>query len=346
MYRYFLRPIFFLFNPETAHNLVFLLLKWSFRVPGVPQLMRSLNRVEHTSLQSEVAGLRFVNPVGLAAGLDKNAVVMHQMAALGFGFIEVGTVTPRPQAGNPKPRMFRLPLDRGLINRMGFNNDGVEAVAHRLQNRPTDVVVGANIGKNKDTPNEEAVKDYLLCFSRLFDLADYFVVNVSSPNTPGLRALQDKEPLLELLHALMENNRSRPMQKPIFLKIAPDLSTSQLDDIVEIVQQSGISGVIATNTTLSREGLQTARAVIEGIGAGGLSGKPVKSRSTEVVNYLHVKSKGSFPIIASGGIHDAADALEKMQAGASLVQVYTGFVYEGPALVRSIFKSLIQSANK
>lgn len=340
MYRHILRPFFFLFNPETAHNLVFSCLKGLFLIPGMPAIVRSFQQVSNPKLQREVAGLRFANPVGLAAGLDKNAVVMKQMAALGFGFIEVGTVTPRPQAGNPKPRMFRLPLDQGLINRMGFNNDGVEAIAKRLEQRPQGIIVGANIGKNKDTPNEEAAKDYIICFNRLFDLADYFVVNVSSPNTPGLRALQDKEPLLELLHALMQNNRTRPAQKPIFLKIAPDLSVSQLDDIVDIVKESGISGVIATNTTLSRDGLQTPHSTVAAIGAGGLSGKPVKLRSTEVVQYLHDKSNGSFPIIASGGIHDADDAVDKIKAGAVLVQIYTGFVYEGPALVKRINKAL------
>ncbi len=341
MYRSYLRPLFFLFNPESAHNLVFSLLKWTFFIPGINALVRSLYKVDAPSLHREVAGLQFKNPVGLAAGLDKNAVVMKQMAALGFGFIEIGTVTPRPQVGNPKPRMFRLPLDQGLINRMGFNNDGVEVIAQRLEKRPRNIIVGANIGKNKDTPNEKAASDYLICFDRLFDLADYFVVNVSSPNTPGLRALQDKEPLLELLNLLMQNNRSRPVQKPIFLKIAPDLNTAQLDDIVTIVKESGISGVIATNTTLSREGLKTQRTLVDLFGAGGLSGKPVKNRSTEVVKYLHDKSNGVFPIIASGGIHEAQDAVEKINAGAVLVQVYTGFVYEGPALVKRINQRLI-----
>lgn len=340
MYRYLLQPLLFRLDAEKAHYLTFDLLKVLFKIPFVASVFRRLYSIEHPTLEREVFGLRFKNPVGLAAGLDKNAVLVDELAALGFGFIEIGTVTPRPQPGNDKPRLFRLKSDAALINRMGFNNDGAAAAALRLRKRKSKVLIGGNIGKNKLTPNEEATQDYLLCFRELYEVVDYFVVNVSSPNTPGLRALQEKEPLMALLATLQTANRQRPKPKPILLKIAPDLSEAQLDDIIEIVQQTGIAGVIATNTTIRREGLHSEASLVAE--AGGLSGQPVKQLSTEVIRYLHRQSKGAFPIIGVGGIHSAADALEKLQAGATLVQIYTGFVYEGPGLVKKINQALLK----
>jgi dihydroorotate dehydrogenase len=274
--------------------------------------------------------------VGLAAGFDKNAVLFDEFAHFGFGFVEVGTVTPKPQPGNPKKRIFRLKADEALINRMGFNNDGVDAVVDRLRKRKTSMIIGGNIGKNKVTPNEKAIDDYLICFEKLFDVVDYFVVNVSSPNTPNLRALQDKEPLTELLRTLQTENEKKEHSKPILLKIAPDLTNSQLLDIIDIVNTTKIAGVIATNTTIARDGLSADHKSE----TGGLSGKPLKERSTEVIRFLAEKSGKSFPIIGVGGIHSAEDAREKLEAGADLIQLYTGFIYEGPALVKRINKSL------
>jgi dihydroorotate dehydrogenase len=262
------------------------------------------------------------------------------MGALGFGFVEIGTVTPLAQPGNPLPRMFRLPKDQALINRMGFNNDGAVAVLARLKKLKGKVIVGGNIGKNKNTPNEKAVDDYLKCFEQLFEFVDYFVINVSSPNTPGLRELQEKEPLKRILSELMDRNRLMPTPKPVLLKIAPDLTESQLDDILEIVSETGLNGIIATNTTISRENLDTEVSKIKSIGAGGLSGKPLKDRSTEIIRYLHQKSGGKIPLVGVGGIHSAEDAAEKLNAGASLVQLYTGFIYEGPALISKINRFL------
>ena len=340
-----IKPILFQFDPEKVHYYVVRNLKRFNRFPGGAAFSRALWAVNNERLKRTVFGLEFKNPVGLAAGFDKNAQMMTEMDNLGFGFVEVGTVTPLPQAGNDKPRMFRLPADAALINRMGFNNDGVEVIAQRLQayrqskHAGTGLIIGGNIGKNKVTPNEEAVNDYIKCFDRLFDVVDYFVVNVSSPNTPNLRALQEKEPLKHILNTLQQRNLTHNIQRPILLKIAPDLTDSQLDDIVEIVQETGIAGVIATNTTISREGLQTkGTAKTE---TGGLSGKPVTKRSTEVIRYLAQKSNHSFPIIGVGGIHSAEDALEKLAAGASLVQLYTGFIYEGPGLIGRINKKIL-----
>jgi dihydroorotate dehydrogenase len=290
--------------------------------------------------------LKFKNPVGLAAGFDKNAELMGEMANMGFGFVEIGTVTPLPQDGNPKPRMFRLPDDAGLINRMGFNNAGADVVADRIaafrrnaKGKQKQLIIGGNIGKNKNTPNEEAASDYIKCFDRLFDVVDYFVVNVSSPNTPGLRALQEKEPLMQLLNTLQQRNSKNGINRPILLKIAPDLTNEQLDDIVEIVQQSHIAGIIATNTTISREGLISKEELKSE--AGGLSGKPLTQRSTEVISYLSKKSNAAFPIIGVGGIHSPKGAIEKLNAGASLVQLYTGFIYEGPGLIGRINKRIL-----
>lgn len=339
MYKYFLRPLFFLLPPEKAHYFVNDLFNVFLKIPGIRSLTKTLFQVEHPKLERELFGLKFPNPVGLAAGFDKQASFYKDFSSLGFGFIEVGTITPKPQDGNPKPRMFRLPKDQGLINRMGFNNGGLEMARKNLEGRDRSFIIGGNIGKNKVTPNENAVDDYLLCFRGLHDLVDYFVVNVSSPNTPGLRELQDKEPLLKILNALKAENEKIPVSRSILLKIAPDLTNSQLDDIIEIVAESKIDGVIATNTTINREGLKSDKELLAE--AGGLSGKPVRERSTEVIKYLHDKSNGAFPIIGVGGIHSAQDAIEKLDAGASLVQVYTGFIYEGPNLIKSINKAIV-----
>jgi dihydroorotate dehydrogenase len=343
---FLLKPILFQFDPEKVHYFVTRNLKRFNRLPGGAALSRAIWDVNNPRLEREVFGLKFKNPVGLAAGFDKNAELMGEMANMGFGFVEIGTVTPLPQPGNPQPRMFRLPTDGALINRMGFNNFGVDVAAERIatfrknaKGAQKNLIIGGNIGKNKVTPNEDAVSDYIKCFDRLFDVVDYFVVNVSSPNTPGLRELQEKEPLMNLLNTLQQRNSKNGISRPILLKIAPDLTDSQLDDIVDIVQQTGIAGIIATNTTISRENLNTADNLKSE--TGGLSGMPLTKRSTEVISYIHKKSNGSFPIIGVGGIHAADDAIEKLNAGASLVQLYTGFIYEGPGLIGRINKKLL-----
>jgi dihydroorotate dehydrogenase len=343
LYKATIRPFLFLFSPEVSHTITIGLLKTVCKIPLVPSLLRALYAVKNPALEREIAGLKFPNPVGLAAGFDKNALFFREMGYLGFGFVEIGTVTPLAQPGNDKPRLFRLPSDQALINRMGFNNDGMMAVAERIKKKSPDILLGGNIGKNKVTANEDAVSDYEKCFDTLFDDVDYFVVNVSSPNTPGLRSLQDKEPLKNLLARLQTRNNSKPKRKPIFLKIAPDLTNEQLDDIIEIVRECKIDAVVATNTTLSREGLKTSG--VDAIGAGGLSGKPLTKRSTEVVRYLYEKSKGAFPIVASGGIHTVADAIEKLDAGATLIELYTGFIYEGPAQAKRINKAILKRIN-
>lgn len=336
------KPLFFSMNPEMAHHQVTGGLRKFNKIWGSKQMLKALYSVEDKRLEREVFGLTFKNPVGLAAGFDKNAEYIEEMASLGFGFIEIGTVTPRPQPGNDKPRMFRLVPDEALINRMGFNNQGADVAAGRLQKLADrkDLIIGGNIGKNKITPNEDAVQDYIYCFRALFDYVDYFVVNVSSPNTPGLRDLQEKEPLKNILNTLQQLNGEKAHPKPILLKIAPDLSNSQLDDIVEIVTETQIAGVIATNTTISRDGLQSEAKLVNEM--GGVSGKPLTKRSTEVIKYLADRSNRSFPIIGVGGIHSAEDAIEKLNAGASLIQLYTGFIYEGPALVSKICKGLLR----
>jgi len=337
------KPLIFLFNPEKAHGLTVSLWKTVMAIPGLSHLLKKYYWVSDKKLERTVFGLTFPNPVGLAAGFDKDGKYYDLMSSLGFGFVEIGTVTPVGQDGNPQPRLFRLPKDKGLINRMGFNNEGVDAMVARLKNKgKVRYIIGGNIGKNKLTPNEEATLDYEICFEKLFDHVDYFVVNVSSPNTPNLRALQDKEPLTALLNRLQELNQAKPAQKPILLKIAPDLTDSQLDDIIEIVAETKIDGVIATNTTISRADLSTDKTAVESIGNGGLSGAPVKARSTEVIGYLHTKSNGSFPIVGVGGIDCPEAAIEKLDAGATLVQVYSGMVYYGPNLVRDINKALVR----
>ena len=340
MYKKVIQPLLFLFDPERVHYFTFSLIKILSAVPGMPSFFRALYLVKHPKLEREVFGLKFPNPVGLAAGFDKNAVLYKALSNFGFGFIEIGTITPKAQPGNPKKRLFRLKEDEAIINRMGFNNEGVEAAIKRLKSN-SKVLIGGNIGKNKTTPNEQAADDYIYCFNALFDYVDYFVVNVSSPNTPNLRALQDKAPLTHLLTTLCAINKEKQHPKPILLKIAPDLSNAQLDDIITIVSETKIDGLIATNTTLNREGLKSENKAE----TGGLSGKPLNKRSTEVIRYIAEKSKNAFPIIGVGGIHSAEDALEKIKAGASLVQLYTGFVYEGPALIKRINQLVLSQNN-
>ena len=333
MYKSLIRPILFKFDPEEVHHFTFSFLK-NF---GFLAKLFLPKPIEDKHLEREVFGLKFKNPVGLAAGFDKDAKLFNELSDLGFGFIEIGTLTPKPQAGNDKKRLFRLKEDSAIINRMGFNNGGVDEAIERLK-KNKNVLIGGNIGKNKVTPNEEAVNDYKICFEKLFPFVDYFVVNVSSPNTPNLRELQDKKPLTELLSILQNLNLQKPKQKPILLKIAPDLTDSQLLDIIDIINETQIAGVIATNTTLSRENL-TSENKTE---TGGLSGKPLTKRSTEVIRFLSEKSGKAFPIIGVGGIHTAQDALEKLEAGASLVQLYTGFIYEGPELINAINREILR----
>lgn len=335
MYKLLIRPLLFLFDPEKVHHFTFSLIRFLNKI-GFGPIFKSLYEVNSPKLEREVFGLKFKNPVGLAAGFDKDAKLYQELSNFGFGFIEIGTLTPKPQDGNPKKRLFRLKADSAIINRMGFNNGGVEEAVLRLK-KNKGVLIGGNIGKNKVTPNENAVDDYKICFEALFPYVDYFVVNVSSPNTPNLRELQDKEPLTKLLQTLQNLNNEKPIQKPILLKIAPDLTDEQLLDIIDIVKETKIAGVIATNTTISREGLQSKNKVE----VGGLSGKPLTKRSTEVIRFLSEKSNKAFPIIGVGGIHSAQDALEKLEAGASLVQLYTGFIYEGPQLIKEINKALL-----
>jgi dihydroorotate dehydrogenase len=335
-----LRKVLFSMNPEEVHYLVMDWLKRAYRLPITRNLMRQAYKPEGENLARTLWGLKFKNPVGLAAGFDKDARWTDELDMLGFGFIEIGTLTHRPQPGNDKPRLFRLPLDKGLINRMGFNNGGVDAAVERLrQRKEKGLSIGGNIGKNKVTPNAEAYRDYEACFRALHPVVDYFVVNVSSPNTPGLRELQDKEPLTMLLSQLQVLNGEMG-RRPLLLKIAPDLTNEQLDDIIEIVKSTGIDGVIATNTTIAREGLATDGSALSAMGAGGLSGLPLRARATEVVRYLYERSGRTMDIIAAGGVFSAADAQEKLDAGAKLVQVYTGFVYEGPGIVKRICAGL------
>ena len=341
MYSLILRPILFLFTPEKAHKITVALLKVVMFIPGFDRLFRWYSLGSDPRLRFDKKGIRFPNRVGLAAGFDKDATFYKQMRHLGFGSIEVGTVTPLAQPGNPQPRLFRLPKDHAIINRMGFNNLGVSSMRSRLENRPEGLILGGNIGKNKATPNEEAISDYLKSFRELNDVVDYFAINVSSPNTPGLRALQEKEPLLALIRAIKEEARHLESDRPILLKIAPDLSQGELDDIIEIVGNCELDGVIATNTTISRDNLKTPSSEIEAIGAGGLSGLPVKARSTEVIAYLREHLGDDALIIGVGGVFSGEDAIEKLNAGADIVQVYTGFIYEGPSLIRAINRAML-----
>lgn len=343
-----LRQLLFQFPPEDVHYFSMNLLKRGTGIGPVKSILKNSFSVTDPSLQKTVFGLHFSNPVGLGAGFDKNALYLNELETLGFGFVEIGTVTPKPQAGNDKPRLFRLPADKALINRMGFNNEGVNAIKQRLeqwnnskpQTTNNKLIIGGNIGKNKSTPNEDAWKDYCLCFDQLFDEVDYFVVNVSSPNTPGLRELQEKDSLKKILSELQDRNTAKEKPKPLLLKIAPDLTKEQLDDIVSLSFETELSGLVATNTTISREQLKTPNTKLQTIGAGGLSGAPVRKRATEVVQYLSEQTQRKIPIIASGGIFTGADAKEKLDAGAELVQVWTGFIYEGPSIVKNICQYL------
>ena len=336
MYKSLIRPLLFLFDPEKVHYFTFSLIRFFSKIPGFTLLFRFLYECNDPRLETEIFGLKFKNPVGLAAGFDKDAKLYKELSNFGFGFIEIGTLTPKSQDGNLKKRLFRLKSDSAIINRMGFNNGGVTAAVERLK-KNNGVLIGGNIGKNKLTPNEEATSDYEICFDALYDYVDYFVVNVSSPNTPNLRALQDKEPLTQLLQTLQNKNLAKPKQKPILLKIAPDLTNEQLFDIIDIIKETKIAGIIATNTTISREGLQSENKTE----MGGLSGKPLAKRATEVSRFLSEKSNTALPIIGVGGIHSADDAIDKLDAGACLVQLYTGFIYEGPALVKAINKKIL-----
>lgn len=335
MYKSIIRPLLFKYDPEKVHHFTFKSIRLLSGI-GLTKLLKPVFNIEDKRLERTVFGLKFKNPVGLAAGFDKDAKLFQELSDFGFGFVEIGTLTPKPQDGNPKKRLFRLKEDQAIINRMGFNNGGVDEAVKRLK-KNKNVLIGGNIGKNKITPNEEAFEDYKICFNALFDYVDYFVVNVSSPNTPNLRALQDKEPLTKLLTGLQQLNVNKQRQKPILLKIAPDLTNDQLLDIIEIVNTTNIAGVIATNTTISRNGL-TSETKFE---MGGLSGKPLRSRSTEVIRFLSEKSNNAFPIIGVGGIHTKEDAIEKLEAGASLVQLYTGFIYEGPQLIKKINSEIL-----
>ena len=338
MYKSLVRPLLFQLAPEQAHHFSLHALKLACSVPGIHLLLRELFELKHPELKREVAGITFPNPVGLAAGFDKNAECYRELFAFGFGFIEVGTVTPLPQPGNPQPRLFRLPHDQSLVNRLGFNNHGLDAVVKNLKNRNPGMIIGGNIGKNKDTPNQKASDDYVKGFEALYDVVDYFTINVSSPNTPNLRELQEKVPLTSLLQAVQRKNVSN---KPIFLKIAPDITQPQLEDIAEIVETTDIHGLVATNTTIERKNMDTPAGKVREIGAGGLSGKALRSRATETIRNLRKVLPPDFPIIGVGGIFTPEDALEKMEAGASLIQLYTGFVYEGPSIVNKINSGIL-----
>jgi len=342
MYRLLIKPLLFSMRPEKAHYFATGLLTFFSSIPGFSAIIKGLYSFSHPKLEKELFGLTFKNPVGLAAGFDKDARWYNELAHLGFGFIEIGTLTPKAQIGNPQPRLFRITDDHGLINRMGFNNLGAEDAIQRLKKRKTSIIIGGNIGKNTATPNADALADYLFNFNTLHDHVDYFVVNVSCPNVKDLTKLQDTPFLIKLLNELKQINQTKQKAKPILLKIAPDLNNSQLDEVIDIVAQTNIDGIISTNTTTSREGLKTEQKTIEEIANGGLSGLPLKNRATEVIRYLSEKSNKAFPIIGVGGIHSAEDAIEKIEAGADLVQIYTGFIYEGPGLIKKINKAIIQ----
>lgn len=344
MYKRFIRPIFFLFDPESVHHFTFKLIKLTAKFPFVSGYRRKRYLIDHPSLKREIFGLTFNNPVGVAAGFDKNGKILEELEDYGFGFVEIGTVTPEPQAGNPRPRLFRLKDDQGIINRMGFNNDGAQVIANRLKGKKVNIIVGGNIGKNNKTSTEESIPDFVADFEALHPYVDYFVVNVSCPNVGNDAKLQDKDFLIRLLNTLKELNATKEVQRPILLKIAPDLNDQQLDEIIEVVAGSKIDGVIATNTSTSRDNLREPEISLQKIGNGGLSGRPILAKSNRVIRYLAEKSNKSFPIIGVGGIHSADDALQKLEAGADLVQVYTGFIYEGPNLVRDINRAIIKHA--
>lgn len=342
LYRAVIRPLLFRFDPETIHHFVSFGLKLFFSLPGMKPLVRAYSLPKHDALQRDLFGIHFDSPVGIGAGFDKNAQLFRQLFPLGFGFIEVGTITPKGQPGNPRPRLFRLPKDKALINRMGFNNFGLDAAIDRLSKRKPGYPVGGNLGKNTLTPNETAVEDYVLLFEKLFDFVDYFVVNVSCPNISDLKELQDQDALVEILERVQQINNQKPHRKPVLLKISPDLNNKQLDEVIQIVGQTGIDGVVAVNTTITRDNLKTTTQQVKSIGNGGLSGKPLQQRALEVVRYLSEKSGKAFPIIGVGGIFTPADALAMLEAGADLIQVYTGFIYSGPFIARKINKAIIR----
>ena len=343
MYKRIIKPLLFRFDPEKIHKVVAKGLKIVMAIPGVKSLAKQWFVVKDPALERELWGITFPNPVGIAAGFDKEGELYNELAHLGFGFVEIGTFTPLGQEGNAKPRLFRLPQDEALINRMGFNNSGVSAAVERLKKTKPNCVIGGNIGKNTDTPNENAVEDYEQVFEKLFPYVDYFVINVSCPNISDMKELQDKEFLKKIVNKVMELNRARVKPKPVLLKISPDLNNSQIDDSLDIVKKAGLSGVIATNTTIGRENLTTAKEKVKAIGDGGLSGKPLSDRATEVIRYISRKTGKTLPIIGVGGIRSGEDALEKLRAGASLVQVYTGFIYEGPGIARNINKAILKN---
>ena len=346
MYKFFIRPLFFLFDPEVIHHFTFSTIKLISKIPGIPQLLKGLYQLNDKRLERNLFGLTFKNPVGLAAGFDKNAVLYNELANFGFGFIEIGTVTPKGQAGNPKKRLFRLKSDNGIINRMGFNNEGLEASIEQLKKNKGKLIIGGNIGKNTNTAPEDYTKDYLECFNALHPYVDYFVLNVSCPNVGSHAKLTDKDYLEELISEVQKANKAlsgRAQSRPILLKIAPDLNEIQLDEIIELVATTKIDGVIASNTSIIRSNLKADPKRLLEIGNGGLSGQPIKDKSTKVIKYLADKSNKDFPIIGVGGIHSAKDAIEKLEAGADLIQIYTGFIYEGPKLIKEINKALLNN---
>jgi dihydroorotate dehydrogenase len=340
VYKFLIRPFFFLFSPEKAHTMSMVLFRISLLIPGMQHIFKALFVINNPKLKKEVLGLNFDNPIGLAAGFDKDAKYVRELSHLGFGFIEIGTLTPKSQPGNPLPRLFRLKGDKALLNRMGFNNGGVEEAVIRLKATNSSIIIGGNIGKNKVTPNKDAAHDYLHAFEALFNVVDYFVVNVSSPNTPGLRALQDKAPLKKLLEQLQAANSLKKKPKPILLKIAPDLTDGQIDDIVEIIKSTQLAGVVATNTTISREGLLSTKEEVEKIGNGGVSGAPLTNHSTSIIKQLRLKLGSQVVIIGVGGIMSPKDAVDKIKAGADLIQIFTGFIYNGPSFVKKLNKAL------
>ncbi|MBA6154939.1 quinone-dependent dihydroorotate dehydrogenase [Tenacibaculum sp. S7007] len=341
MYKLIIRPIFFLFDPEKIHHFTFSLVKFLSKIPFVPSIFRGMYQVNDKKLERNLLGLTFKNPVGLAAGFDKNAVLYNELANFGFGFVEIGTVTPKGQVGNPKKRLFRLKDDKGIINRMGFNNEGLNTAIEQLKKNKGKIIIGGNIGKNTNTAPENYTEDYVECFKGLHPYVDYFVLNVSCPNVGSHAKLDDVEYLKELITEVQQLNNKESKQKPILLKIAPDLNNQQLDEIIDLVAETKIDGVIASNTSVNREGLKASEERLKEIGNGGLSGQPVKDRSTRVIKYLADNSNKAFPIIGVGGIHSEKDALDKLNAGADLVQIYTGFIYEGPSLIKRINKAIL-----
>lgn len=341
MYKQLIRPIFFCIDPEKVHHIVVALVKIGFKIPGIQTLVKKSFTIKDSRLERKVFGLTFSNPVGLAAGFDKNATFYNEFASFGFSFIEIGTVTPKGQPGNPKPRLFRLPSSKGVINRMGFNNNGVDEAVKNLKKRKTNIIIGGNLGKNTNTPNDCAVDDYVTTFNALYDYVDYFVVNVSCPNISNLHKLQDKDSLMQILNSVLAERAKKSVVKPVLLKISPDLNFNQIDEVIDILLETKVDGVVATNTTTGRYNLNEPEEKVAQIGNGGMSGLPLRDRSTEVIRYISQKTGGKIPIIGVGGILSAQDALDKIDAGATLVQIYSGFIYEGPILVKKINKALL-----